>query len=120
MSESLKNCPFCGGRATTTYVRDGRKAVCTSCYACGPAAFNGPAGKPSADDRAISSWNRRASQPASDTPDPRDEVIRRLSDLVRGLLENDPDDIIADGGVTVLDEWRKQACAALSKGEGAK
>lgn len=59
-------------------------------------------------------------QPASDTPDPRDEVIRRLSDLVRGLLENDPDDIIADGGVTVLDEWRKQARAALSKVEGAK
>jgi hypothetical protein len=33
----------------------------------------------------------------------------RLRELVRILLDNDPDDLIADGGLTVLDGWRDSA-----------
>jgi hypothetical protein len=36
-----------------------------------------------------------------------------LAALVQTLLDNDPNDMAADG-VTVLDVWRKEACAALS------
>jgi hypothetical protein len=33
----------------------------------------------------------------------------QLRDLVRVLLDNEPDDLIADGGLTVLDGWRDSA-----------
>jgi phage shock protein A len=39
----------------------------------------------------------------------------RLKDLVRTLLENEPDDLIADGGITVLDGWRDSARYLLGK-----
>jgi hypothetical protein len=39
--------------------------------------------------------------------------IERLRDLVRCLIENDPDEPIADNGMTVLDQWRKDARRTL-------
>lgn len=39
--------------------------------------------------------------------------VERLRGLVRCLLDNEPDDMAADG-VTVLDVWRKDARAALA------
>lgn len=33
--------------------------------------------------------------------------------LVTCLLENEPDDLIADGGITVLDQWRKDAARLI-------
>lgn len=32
-----------------------------------------------------------------------------LADLVQAMLDNDPDELVADGGVTMLDVWRKDA-----------
>ena len=32
-----------------------------------------------------------------------------LESLITTLLENDPDDIVAEGGYTVLDLWRHEA-----------
>jgi hypothetical protein len=37
---------------------------------------------------------------------------RRLRSLIRTLIENDPDDMAADG-VTVLEVWRKEAAQML-------
>ncbi len=37
----------------------------------------------------------------------------KLEGLVRAMLENDPNELAADGGITVLDVWRKDARAAL-------
>lgn len=34
---------------------------------------------------------------------------RRLRELVQTLLDNDPDELIADNGATVLDGWRSEA-----------
>jgi Lar family restriction alleviation protein len=54
-------CPFCGSsEAKIGYVRDGRRVHC-KCGAAGPCEFHGPADMPSADERAIEAWNRRAS-----------------------------------------------------------
>lgn len=39
----------------------------------------------------------------------------RLRDLVTCLLDNDPDDLAADGGVTVLDIWRKDASKVMGR-----
>ena len=39
--------------------------------------------------------------------------IRTLEGLVRTLIENEPDEPIADGGHVVLDLWRQQARLAL-------
>lgn len=39
----------------------------------------------------------------------RDETINLLCSLVQGMIDNDPDDLAADGGVRVLDVWRKNA-----------
>ena len=66
---TLLPCPFCGdNHATTTYTRDGRLVVCTSCGAKSGNYYHGPKDLPSADERAIAAWNSRASQaaPASD------------------------------------------------------
>jgi hypothetical protein len=37
----------------------------------------------------------------------------RLRSLVRCLLDNEPDDVVADGGITVLMVWRQDARRAL-------
>jgi hypothetical protein len=39
--------------------------------------------------------------------------LERLEALVRDMIENEPDDLVADGGHTVLDLWRHDARAAL-------
>jgi Lar family restriction alleviation protein len=61
-------CPFCGAKAKTDYVRDGRKVVCEGCHASGPAQFHGPAAMPSAEARAIEAWNRRTGSPYHQEP----------------------------------------------------
>ena len=38
----------------------------------------------------------------------------RLRNLVQTLIDNDPDELAADGGVTVLDVWRKEARRLLA------
>jgi len=48
-------------------------------------------------------------------PQPSTFKDRRLQELIRCLLDNDPDDDAADG-VTVLDVWRKEARAVLAYG----
>jgi len=42
-----------------------------------------------------------------------DREIERLQSLVQVLLDNEPDDPIADGGYTVFQLWREEARAAL-------
>lgn len=37
------------------------------------------------------------------------ERVETAEYLIRVLIENDPDELIADGGHTVLDEWRYRA-----------
>ncbi len=66
----LLPCPFCGRtNAMTIHIRDGRKVACI-CGGCGKPEFNGRLDHPSAEARAISSWNRRASpwQPIETAP----------------------------------------------------
>jgi Lar family restriction alleviation protein len=58
----LLPCPFCGGEASTRYIRDGREAWCRGCGAAGASAFHGPLTIPPAEDRAIAAWNRRAAR----------------------------------------------------------
>ena len=41
------------------------------------------------------------------------DEIRLLRALVRTMVDEDPNDMAADGGVTVLDVWRKEARRAL-------
>lgn len=43
------------------------------------------------------------------------EENKRLAKLIRVLLENEPDDLVADGGHTVLQLWRHDARAALKE-----
>jgi hypothetical protein len=42
--------------------------------------------------------------------------VERLEDLVRAMIESEPDDLVSDGGLTVLDEWRYYARAVLDLG----
>jgi len=58
--EALKACPFCGGEAKTTYIHDGRQAVCRGCGATGSPVFHGPEGYESTEEKTISAWNTRA------------------------------------------------------------
>lgn len=45
------------------------------------------------------------------------ERCAKLERLIQILLDEDPNDLAADGGVTVLDVWRKDARRAIRKGE---
>lgn len=56
---SLKPCPFCGGPAKTTYVRDGRQAFCVKCGASGAPRYHGLDGPAATDGHAIKAWNTR-------------------------------------------------------------
>lgn len=44
-----------------------------------------------------------------------DRENHKLRALVQTLIDNDPDEPIADNGMTVLDGWREQARRALSQ-----
>lgn len=55
----LDACPFCGGVATTGFIRDGRQAYCVECGARGPSAFHGTVDMPRSEERCIAAWNRR-------------------------------------------------------------
>jgi hypothetical protein len=43
--------------------------------------------------------------------------IERLRDLVQTLLDNDPNETVADNGMTVLDAWRDQARHVIRRKE---
>ena len=93
----LLPCPFCGdNHATTTYTRDGRLVVCTSCGAKSGNYYHGPKDLPSADERAIAAWNRRASQAAPAPKDGKPEwlshcaVCRRVIDTREECDGGDP------------------------------
>lgn len=93
----LLPCPFCGdNHATTTYTRDGRLVVCTSCGAKSGNYYHGPKDLPSADERAIAAWNRRASH-ASPAPSALVKALRTaeaaLSDI--GDAEREEGDDLA-------------------------
>jgi predicted metal-dependent hydrolase len=44
--------------------------------------------------------------------------VERLEALVRDMIENEPDDLVSDGGHTVLDLWRHDARAAFTRAQG--
>lgn len=86
----LLPCPFCGdNHATTTYTRDGRLVVCTSCGAKSGNYYHGPKHLPSADERAIAAWNRRASQAAPAPSDGLREALADALDLLKSFVLND-------------------------------
>ena len=61
MSEELKLCPFCGGKAVA-YVNDGVRVVCTECGAKTKSLVDGYSqGRPmgSAIKSVVKAWNRR-------------------------------------------------------------
>lgn len=120
MSESLKpaiellDCPFCGGEAELLPADDRSAAMilCSPCLAMVHGEY---------DPDAVSTWNRRASQPASDTPDPRDEVIAEMREALTELVaamrryQQDTDDLPPLRHVAMM----ARARAALSKREGS-
>ena len=81
----LLSCPFCGdNHSTTTYTRDGRLVVCTSCGAKSGNYYHGPKDLPSADERAIAAWNRRAPQAA---PAPSDALREAVAGAWNDAIE---------------------------------
>lgn len=55
----------------------------------------------------------KTAAPASPSPD-----MREALKLIKTLLDNDPDEPIADNGMTVLDGWRDCARALLNRTKG--
>lgn len=66
-----------------------------------------------ADKDVQRSQERNASYEAGITK--LETEIKQLRSLVQCLLDEDPNDLAADGGVTVLDVWRKQARTILER-----
>lgn len=61
---TIKPCPFCGSfRVRLGHIRDGSTVGCMDCGGRGPNQFHGRADQPSASDRAVEAWNRRAPTP---------------------------------------------------------
>jgi len=64
MSETLKPCPFCGGKAELyVYVINGDKRIRCSHCGCSTSGYGEP-------EYAVTAWNRRTDEwrPASETP----------------------------------------------------
>lgn len=58
--------------------------------------------------------------PLPDPTDDKAELLRWADRLLETLIEGDPDELAADGGITVLDVWReeaKRARRAIAKAE---
>lgn len=77
---SLRECPFCGGEAKQTSVRDGRVIYCVACSAKSGPAYHGRDGWEGAEVRAIAAWNSRASPADGVVPLPTLEQIARVID----------------------------------------
>ena len=107
MAEDLKPCPFCGKRPSVGYVRDGYKVVCTFCGGSGPAAFHGPAGKPSSKDRAIAAWNRRATG----------DDLRAVLKLAGDFIEDEADNRAAAG--SVMSDYEREPRELLARIDAA-
>lgn len=88
----LAPCPFCGSTNIDPegWVSTERKGP--ACDDCNAAADT------------VELWNRRPNED-------------RLRNLVKDLIENDPHESVADGGITVLDVWRKDAKRLLAKSD---
>lgn len=87
----LKRCPFCD--AAAVMVSGGSGCHFVKCGGCGAASDDG------SQERAVAKWNRRASRPASDTPDPRDEAKTsqgRSIQAAMGLLSRSFERAMAD------------------------
>lgn len=68
MSEELKPCPFCGGKAVV-HVNDGVRVMCTECGAKTKGLVDGYSqGRPmgSAINSVVKAWNRRANDGKND------------------------------------------------------
>jgi hypothetical protein len=48
------------------------------------------------------------------------QYVKRLEDLIQCLIDNDPEDLAADGGIRVIDVWRKDAERALRTGKASE
>lgn len=57
MTDELKPCPFCGGKAEYGLTMAGEEVYCTACYANMP--------RTTTADEAISRWNARAERTCS-------------------------------------------------------
>lgn len=80
-TSDLLPCPFCGDKASTRHIRDGREVWCRGCGAAGSPKFHGPLNIPPAEDRAIAAWNRRAPTPEAATLIKAEEALDRLARL---------------------------------------
>lgn len=115
----LQPCPFCGGENLRW--GKGKYAIrfeCFTCRASGPPALEAPKGGSGSEstvlrrDLAENLWNARVNE----APELH-KRIAELESLVRCLLENDPDEYAADGGVRVIDLWLNDAQRILKRGQ---
>lgn len=83
--DKLEPCPFCGGEARHTFIRDGAQIFCRSCFATGPAEFHGKLGDPPVRTRAASAWNRRADRLTRQDPDIRRAALEERKDRERQI-----------------------------------
>ena len=60
--EDLKNCPFCGGKASLLVLKDGVMVKCLDCSMGTPTYTDFNYKTPMAIDIAIKQWNRRAKE----------------------------------------------------------
>lgn len=63
--------------------------------------------------REIVDQYRRENDQLRNTLLRREQTITKMRALIGTLLDNDPNELAADGGVTVLDVWRKDAMRVL-------
>ena len=80
-TSDLLPCPFCGDKASTRHIRDGREVWCRGCGAAGSPKFHGPLNIPPAEDRAIAAWNRRA-------PTPEAAKLIKAEEALKGIAAN--------------------------------
>ena len=100
-TSDLLPCPFCGDKASTRHIRDGREVWCRGCGAAGSPKFHGPLNIPPAEDRAIAAWNRRAPTPEAATLIKAEESLAPFDEMAGEMFaRNWNDDGVAISFIT--------------------
>lgn len=109
-AHTLKPCPFCGGKAGHSAVRDGRVVFCRNrrCSAHGPKQYHGPTTMPSALKRAIDAWNTR---PIASAPSLKAALEYLSGSIVLYLSDNAH--VTAADKTKQLDDALNEASAVL-------
>ena len=112
-SPELSKCPWCQGTSWVegpAYGSPRWKVVCEDCFAQGP-SFETKGDADAAEQKAVDAWQALPRIASVAHQAELVGALRRCATFIEALADNDPDEPIADNGMTVLGKLQFDAPA---------